>query len=139
MRLLLLTAVPLLFACTPPCVEAARRVCDIESQGDACSFLLNRDRNDQPAQALCREILPAARGLGDDPHSPAAWADWKGARQKLVQAGLHEDPRHGDIAQKLIRADGVAGHLVKSLEDHSTEAEQRTTEGAQRALDGERQ
>jgi hypothetical protein len=120
---------------TPPCTKAARAVCDIGREGDACAFLLNRESSDQHSQDVCREILPAAKALGEDSRSPANQAAWDEARRSLADLGLQRDPSRGNIATKLVNAGGLPGKLVTDLKENSRAAEENTAAAVQRALD----
>jgi hypothetical protein len=120
---------------TPPCTKVARAICDIGREGDSCAFVLGRGRDDAHAQLVCSDILPAAQALGADPKSESAWNDWMEARQKLQNLGMQVDPAKGNIANKLIQAGGLAGKVVKDLQDNSKAAEQNTMQAAQHALD----
>ncbi len=122
---------------SPPCMKAAKAVCDIPSEGDACAFLLNADRANEPLQAVCKNIAPTAVALGKDPTSEPAKESWKAARLQLARFGLITDEKRGQIADKLKRANGIGGKLVDSLEKNTALDEKETAERAQRALDGE--
>jgi hypothetical protein len=86
---------------------------------------------------LCEGILPAAQDLADDPSSAAAINLGQGARSRLVEAGMQADPGHGNIDQKLIRAGGVAGHLVDQAEKGMHADEQHVNDSVEHALEGE--
>jgi hypothetical protein len=124
-------------SCTAPCTKAARAICKVHSEGDACSWLLDRPRSDAQAQLLCQGVLPMAEDLAADPQSAAALNLWQGARSRLVEAGMQPDPGHGNIDQKLIRAGGVAGHLVDQAEKGMRADEDHVNEAAAHALEGE--
>jgi len=125
-----------LVACKPPCNKVARLVCDIPSEGDACSYLLDKDSKDADAQDLCKEILPQAHALSENRDSTTAMMIWQGAREKLIRAGMVADPTHGNIDEKLIRANGVAGHIVQDLHVNMQAGEQHVNESAQQAVNG---
>jgi hypothetical protein len=139
---LLLSAALLTAACnlTPPCAKTARLICEAGSgEQDACQFLLNRARDDAQAQGVCKDILPAAVALGQDPQSQTAQNDWQEARRSLEVLGFHKDFSKADIGNKLINSGGLGGKVVRDLRDHSKEAEEKTNAAAEHALQGEGQ
>ena len=138
MRTLLLCSVIALSACdwlTPPCTKLARAICDVGSEGDSCAFVLHVERGDDRGQAMCKELLPTAKDLAADPQLASARDAWRESRGRLGELGFTADPLKGRIETKLKEAGGVAGHLVDRLEKNSAEAERRTREGAENALD----
>jgi hypothetical protein len=120
---------------TPPCAKLAKPVCDVGSEGDACAFVMNLDRNDEHAQAICKQITPAATALAQDPKSAEALAEWKTARVSLAALGLVTDVTRSRIDEKLKRANGIGGRLVDQAEKNSALGESQTAEGAERAFD----
>lgn len=123
---------------TPPCNKAARIICDVgKTEQDACSYLLSRGTDDRKSQDVCKEILPAAKALGEDPRSQSARDDWKEAREKLAALGFRTDTEKGDIANKIVNSGGIGSKLVRDLRDNSKEAEKTTQDAADRALKGE--
>ena len=123
-------------ACKSPCNKAARLICDVPGEGDACSYLRDRDSKDTDAQDLCKEILPQAHALSEEPDSTTAMMIWQGAREKLIRAGMEADPAHGNIDQKLIRANGLAGHMVQDLHANMHIGTDHVNDSARQAVDG---
>jgi hypothetical protein len=138
MRWLSLTVVVLLAGCdwfTPPCTKLARKVCDVGSEGDACAFLLNIQKDDERAQTMCNGLAVAGAELAAAPGSAEARKAWAESREKLAELGFKTDAAKGRIENKLKAAGGTAGKMVESLEKNMELGEKKITEEAEKLLD----
>lgn len=134
MRWFPMALVVLLAGCdffSPPCAKVARKVCSVESEGDACAFLLHVDKGDKNAQDVCYGIKPAAYALAEDPMSGPAREGWKTAREQLATLGFATDPMRNRIETKLKRAGGTAGKIVESIETNNALGEKKVLEAVQ--------